>query len=116
MNTLEQVLAQHPTLGYTGFGGPWSAPGDWQEDRRMLAQAHQDFQFAVDWLRANCRPAKRVTSSAVSSYALKHYAERSHPRGYLSNGVLIAAALALGYPWRQDGINAWIAVRRTDRR
>lgn len=117
MKTLEQVLQDHPSLTYGGFWGPWrDRQGERQSDRQRLAEAHDEFNFTVDWLQRNLRPTKRVGVQAPSSYYLKHLAEKEYARGYIANGVLLAAALALGYPWRQHRINAWIGVSAADAR
>jgi hypothetical protein len=48
------------------------------------------------------------------SYALKHRAERWSRllrlgrQNYVSNGAMIAAALAFGWDVRRDGVNAWL--------
>jgi hypothetical protein len=116
LKTLEQVLDEHPDLARCGFWGWWSEGGaaEQAEDRDALAGAQADFAFAAAWLRAHLRPTAQASARSPSSYLLKHLAEKDHPRRYLANGVLIAAALALGYPLRRDGINARIGVLLKD--
>lgn len=116
MKTLEQVLDEHPDLTVFGFWGWWSDGGAAEKEalREALAQKQADFAFAAGWLHRNLRPTARPTPRSPSSYLLKHLAEKEHPRRYLPNGVLLAAALALGYPWRQDRINARIGVQLKD--
>ncbi len=76
-----------------------------------------EFELCKEWITRFCKPRK--TPSRWGSYGLKHVVERFYSgpgqRGYVSNGALIAAAIACGYePLNVNGPNAefafWINV------
>jgi hypothetical protein len=76
-----------------------------------LARMIEEFCAALAFLFAGAPGAKRHRS--VDSYSLKHAAERwaaahGSKGAYVSNGALIAAALARGLTVRRRGINALI--------
>ena len=113
--TLAEVMDEHPDLGDAGFEGVW-----WQidaatvaEDRAALAREGALFDYCVEWLAERLDPAPRLThaNSSYGSYGLKHNAERGAPDGYVPNGVMVAALLALGYPSKQVGPNLYPAIR-----
>lgn len=94
MMTLQQVLAQHPTLSDVGFG-----PGD--------AIRLDEFEFSVRWLHDKPRIKLR---GRVGSYGLKHVMERL-TGVYVTNGAFIAAALALGIRVQHThGVNASLGL------
>lgn len=93
---LASVLAAHPNLA--GFGWRTKLHNEivFTQSRGTLRDAAGEFARALEFFRAadHAIPA--------SSYAVKHLAEQWHreryPKqdSYISNGALIAAALALG--------------------
>lgn len=91
---LRRVLAAHPDLAAYG----WKVRDDalFVRSRLHLRDAVAEFTRALAFLRA------RPPLSPISSYAFKHAAERWHrernpdAEAYISNGALIAAALAQG--------------------
>ena len=86
---LNALLDKYPTLDSLGAAGTGS--------RDELRQANESVTRAAEWLGEN--PDK-----AGDSYELKHEAEKTI--GYITNGVLIAAALLAGRECRfGDGPN-----------
>lgn len=115
--SLEEVMAKHPKLNFSGCERSRIDPNfDMEGQRRSLANSINAVEAAMDYLVG--LPIVKVTSRrARDSYELKHKAERT-PRsmscanGYISNGCLIAAAYMLGLDVKPTGINAIIGVGR----
>lgn len=124
---LRGVIDQHPLLGASGFrcGHPagerrracvnlaCGKPDKWlDEDREALMTPHSvAVMLAVAEVIDSCRRTKAATDDSPGSYQLKHSVEKvltNHPeaRGYVSNGQLIVAAIACGFPVRQDSPNS----------
>jgi len=121
---LKALMAEHPTLSHFGIGqssDEWfsSVSPEWKEsrndsqeekdlifqaEREMLGDNMADLIWTIDWLRSNVEPIKTI-NRRHSSYGLKHLAEKFSPGGYLSNGVFIAAAMIVGYPFEVDPPN-----------
>jgi hypothetical protein len=80
-----------------------------QAEREMLGDNMADLIWTIDWLRSNVEPIKTI-NRRHSSYGLKHLAEKFSPGGYLSNGVFIAAAMIVGYPFEVDPPNAMFGM------
>lgn len=82
-----------------------------QENRRRLRENIKDVVKTHHWLVANIQPVK-TTGRALSSYGLKHVAERDI--GYIWNGTFIAAAIIARYPHRfyEDSPNVGFGVSR----
>jgi len=102
---IERVMSSCPALTTFGFGTfeHQGAPGDTRDfmaQRKEMLSEQSCLQFCIAgaWLN-QCGRIVDVNRSA-SSYALKHEAERWAGR-YVSNGMLIAAAVHLGYSVRQ---------------
>ncbi|MGA7713922.1 MAG: hypothetical protein WCA81_18665 [Rhizomicrobium sp.] len=96
-----RVMVRHPELTTNGFGfGHLVRPADYEVEfqkrrRDMLSDGScRQFEMAVTWLRL-CSRTKRV-NRGQTTYGLKHEAE-AWARSYISNGMLIAAALHLGF-------------------
>lgn len=111
--TLEQVLDKEPDLGFSGFKEPFFTPEGDREDM-LTERAHHQFERAVQWLIRQPR-TKNVNPRAGTSYRLKHIAE-ADMNGYISNGMFIAAAIALGFEYERNekteigGKNVWINI------
>ncbi len=116
---LKVLMAEHPTLNDFGIGhgsahySP-NDPPEWkdrilQAEREMLGDSMVDVIWTVHWLRLNVEPIKTI-NRRHSSYGLKHLAQKFSPNGYLSNGVFIAAALIVGYPFKVDPPNAMFGM------
>jgi hypothetical protein len=124
---LRAVIDQYPLLGASGFhcGHPagrrrvgctnlaCGKPVEWLvEDRAALVTPRSVVvMLAVAEVINPCRRTKRATDDSPGSYQLKHSVEKvltNHPvaRGYVSNGQLIVAAVACGFPVRQDSPNS----------
>jgi hypothetical protein len=106
METLKRVLVENPNLCANGWG---TEPHDFERSRAHMTSPHgvEEFERALAFVEARCRPTKAITTHA-GSYGYKHMAENWHRRElgdaadcYVSNGALIAAALALGYRHRR---------------
>jgi hypothetical protein len=114
MNTIDEVLNEHPRLTARGYDG------DPQSDRyealrEEIRNATDELTIALDFL-SKCSP---TNSFSELSYHLKHMMEGSTAgfgpyKGYVSNGVAILAALMLEYeikPLGYDDPNVLIAVK-----
>jgi hypothetical protein len=113
--SLAQVMDEHPTLNFDGYGRSRISPNfNMDSERRTLAGSIDAVEAAMDYLVA--LPTVKVTSRrARGSYELKHKAERTSramtcANGYISNGCLIAAAYMLELDVEPTGINATIGV------
>ena len=62
------------------------------------------------WRRDDVTPIK---TSTVGSYGVKDSIERATGE-YLPNGVLIASAFIVGYPFRYDQPNVWFGMSQRD--
>jgi len=116
---LKALMDEHPTLNHFGIGhgsAGWDSDKspEWrdrilQAEREMLRESIVDVIWTVGWLRSNVEPIKTI-NRRHSSYGLKHLAEKFSPDGYLSNGVIIAAAMIVGYPFKVDPPNAMFGM------
>lgn len=116
---LKVLMAEHPTLNDFGIGhgSAHYSPNDspefkdlvLQTERDVLSGSMADVIWTVHWLRLNVEPIKTI-NRRHSSYGLKHLAEKFSPNLYLSNGVLIAAAMIVGYPFELDPPNAMFGM------
>lgn len=95
---LEALLAEWPMLVATGFVTPDQDADAVQCNRQYLLKRWEEVATVVAWL-ADVTPTRRLTD--WSSYELKHYVERTPPRGYISNGAMIAGALLAGFRVRR---------------
>lgn len=104
-NRIAKVLQALPQLTVFGIG-IYRPPGGFQpeeyaqkfaKDQALLLQSTEMFARVCDWLL----PIPRTKNPSISSYELKHICENSLPRGgYVYNGVFIAAAIDMGFPWK----------------
>jgi hypothetical protein len=106
---LATILQLRPDLVYGGLA-PAAVHADWRrfspEDYQTRWQAARDelagnvhtFRLVYDWLGRVER--RRAINTSTGSYGLKHVVERIIET-YVANGVMIAAALARGFPARQ---------------
>lgn len=132
---LHRVLDAHPMLTQRGFDSAWM-PGvgcerdkSPQERRALLAErrheAYEDDwsfdQFELAWIYLSRQDKIKSINRRTGSYGLKHRAENLmrqfgyfRPLGnYVSNGMLIAAAYALGFevrPIAPDNYNAYLNI------
>jgi hypothetical protein len=110
-----RALAADPRLTSHGYG-TFEAPGRSShaaERAELLARLDAVVRVA-SWLRDNLGATRGAGRNG--SYALKHLYERATGE-YVTNGELILAALAAGYPVRPDGPgrpNAAVGVRARD--
>ena len=124
-NAIEAVRAAYPSLGWHGFGlknipaaTPKERAATFHVFRREMTELGQmeEFRRACDFL-ATVRRSKNINRD-LDSYGWKNVAERwcakRHPGddSYISNGMLIAAALALGFQVIpiDGGPNGWINI------
>ncbi|MEU3633030.1 hypothetical protein [Streptomyces fradiae] len=115
--TLAEVMDEHNML--TDFG-----IGVWDSDRLTVGQRRAEIAAARDrlrreenllletaqWLRDHVMPIK---TPSASSYAVKHLIEDATDV-YMTNGVFIAAALIVGYPFRYAEPNVLFGMSRRD--
>ncbi|MFH8453901.1 hypothetical protein ACH4CD_32205 [Streptomyces fungicidicus] len=115
--TLDEVMEEHEKLGNFGIG-VFSSPRPATEQRHAeLAVERENLRRNDDlvmetalWLRENVTPIK---TSTVGSYGVKDSIERATGE-YLPNGVLIASAFFVGYPFRYDQPNVWFGMSQRD--
>ena len=107
---IRRAMEAHPTLNYSGFGIHDSGWSRWTAEERRSALAERrtsmltdnavaEFRLAQDYL--NRLERRKSANPDVNSYWLKHRATDWHSGvgtsdTYMSNGMFIAAALALG--------------------
>jgi len=101
---IKAVIERHPSLTDFGFGvyaertlTREEYTARFAKDRAALLQGEglQGFRRAHTWLGLY-RKTRRINPRTGGRYAIKHVAERQMG-GYISNGELIAAAVALGF-------------------
>ncbi|HWY85008.1 MAG TPA: hypothetical protein VNY10_24255 [Roseiarcus sp.] len=105
---IAEVEARYPDLDASGFLDGSRTPS------AKLSAAHCGFATAIAFIRAHAAGAHRQRQGYYS-YVLKHTAEKWTETDdgpgyeYVSNGAMIAAAIASGWSVRRvDGINAWL--------
>ncbi|MGC4917172.1 hypothetical protein [Streptomyces albogriseolus] len=115
--TLAGVMDEHEMLGNFGIGVFNSPRLAIKQRRSELAVERENLRRheglvaeTALWLRDNITPIKTPT---IGSYGLKHLIERATDV-YLPNGVLIASAFIVGYPFRYDQPNVRFGMSRRD--
>lgn len=120
--TIRRIIDEHTQLSNFGFGvfapykkSPEQAATELAQSREeMFEQRSIDqFESCCNWLRSF--PKTKSINRRVTSYGLKHLAERDID--YVTNGIFIAAAIAEGFRFERVGPNAvfniaMAAVRR----
>ncbi|MFI8952638.1 hypothetical protein ACIGO6_39990 [Streptomyces sp. NPDC053750] len=114
---LAEVMEEHERLGNFGIG-VFNSPRLAAEQRRaQLAIEREHLRRNEElvaktalWLRDNITPIRTPTAD---SYGVKHLIERATGT-YLPNGVLIASAFIVGYPFRYDQPNVRFGMSRRD--
>lgn len=114
---LVAVMEQHPRLGDFGIGvfdarrkTAEQRRAELAADRQKLAVSGAAVMDTVAWLHENITAIKTPT---VSSYSVKYLMEQATGR-YVTNGVVIAAALIAGYPFKYDLPNVLFAMSARD--
>ena len=125
---IESILEANPRLTTHGFGVPdsygWSGPKYINEVKRSRDEFYNDWQcdqFELALLLLQHCDKRKSLNRNVSSYGLKHTAERISREhkirtdlgNYVSNGVLIAAAISESFDvrpidWRS--LNAYLNI------
>jgi len=108
---LADVEARYPTLSCDGFGS--LTP-------RRLRDVPEQFAVAMAFIQAGAPGvpfATRRNGGRFYSSGVKHAAERWSEETlgahhYVSNGAMIAAAIASGWSVEPDGANAWLKPSR----
>ncbi|MDR3611044.1 MAG: hypothetical protein P4L27_10810 [Ignavibacteriaceae bacterium] len=104
---LDMVLLQNKNITYAGIQSlnhPLYA-----KCRVDLKSALNEFQLACAFL-SQCKKSKAI-NKRNNSYHLKHKLERFVGM-YISNGSIIAGAIALGIKYEVDGPNVWLAISK----
>jgi hypothetical protein len=107
------IMERHPTLSAFGFGcfGQYhrefrnDISEELKGDRQELRESVDQCQRACDWL-SRVEISKSI-HRCHSSYGLKHQVERYYDMIPCSNGAFIAAAIHMGFKWKQVGPNAY---------
>jgi hypothetical protein len=127
---LHRVLDAHRLLTQRGFDSAWMrVSGEMDKRLTMLEErrkeAYEDDwsfdQFELAWIYLSQQQMIKSVNRRTSSYGLKHRAENLmrefghfRPLGnYVSNGMLVAAAYALGFevrPIAPDHYNAYLNI------
>lgn len=116
---VEEVLKKYPDLHYYGFGFRMYEPMTIQErdklKREKLKELQQHFfnslkeiEHVVNLLQ-HIKKIKTI-NERHSSYGLKHWAEKTAPGRYISNGSFIVGAILTGFETIIDGPNAWFNI------
>ncbi len=107
---MKSIMRKIPHLTDFGFENPSSDKKRFAENRDKMLEPRSLGQFLVacDWW-AQRRKTLVVNPRAGSSYGLKHFAAREI--GYVTNGIFIAAAIAEGFRYKEDGPNAHFNIR-----
>ncbi|MGW2712245.1 hypothetical protein ACWC4J_25175 [Streptomyces sp. NPDC001356] len=115
--TLAEVMEEHEMLGYFGIGVFSSHRLAVKQRRAELAVEREHLRRNEDlvaetalWLRDNITPIK---TPSAGSYAVKHLIEQA-TCVYMPNGVFIASAFIVGYPFRYDQPNVRFGMSRRD--
>ncbi|MGW6695571.1 hypothetical protein ACWF62_17525 [Rhodococcus sp. NPDC054953] len=115
--TLAEVMKEHEKLSYFGIGVFDPSRLTAVQRRAELAVQREHLRRNEDlvvetarWLRDNITPA---SDSIFGSYDVKHVIERATGT-YLPNGVLIASALIVGYPFEYDQPNMRFGMSQED--
>lgn len=90
----EDVLSLYPLLSDHGYKYRQGTHQPRTPFRTVPKPDKECVRFAIDWL-AKSRPSIN-TKKVANSYGLKHRAEYSDGRGYITNGGFICAALMAG--------------------
>ena len=107
---LVAIWSKHVTLTSEGLMDR-GEPGYAASRAKMLTYP-EDFALASAFIAAGDLGPR--SHGEFHSYALKHRVERwsrllqLSRQHYVSNGAMIAAALAFGWGARRDGVNAWL--------
>jgi len=107
---LADIEARFPQLACDGFLGASNA--FYATPTVGLSEVPEQFAAAMDFIRAGAPGGWRRPRGRYS-YGLKHAAEAWSrtaygDKAYVSNGAMIAAAIASGWSVEPDGINAWL--------
>jgi hypothetical protein len=115
--TLAEVMEEHESLGNFGIGVFSSTRLTAEQRRAELAVERERLQRNEDlvvetalWLRDSITLIKTPTAG---SYGVKHLIEQA-TGVYLPNGVLIASAFIVGYPFRYDQPNVRFGMSQRD--
>ena len=112
---IERVMAQEPTLTYSGFFVPFKWPREERQatfremrERTLDPDYTDHFERACSWLNRQLRT--KSLNKRAGSYSVKHEAEKEV--GYISNGMFIAGAIACGFAVQQqaDSPNAYLNI------
>jgi hypothetical protein len=104
--TLAEVMEEHETLGNFGIG-VFNSPRLTTEQRRAELAVEREH------LRRNEDNVTPIKTPTAGSYGVKHLIERA-TGVYLPNGVFIASAFIVGYPFRYDQPNVRFGMSRRD--
>jgi hypothetical protein len=104
-SVLQRVLAEYPKLTRWGFLN-LSDPDHGRARAEMVAH-FDEFQRACDFIAAGMPGASQGRRRGYESYSMKHRAQEWAGR-YVSNGAVIAAALASGWAAKRHGMNAML--------
>lgn len=108
-SALDAVWTVNPSL--TAWGFDEQQEQSFQTNRTELKNSLSQFQCACVYLSR--RKKNKMKYSFNNSYTLKHLAEGKF-HTYISNGVLIAAALHLGFKYTRIDPNAFFYMSKTE--
>lgn len=95
-----QVIDENPELCVHGLGiGAGREPSNFGKLRDELKTREKDFEYACDWLQQCDRVQK--PNDFATSMQLKHDAARFFGPVDMEHGAFIAAAIALGIPYKR---------------
>lgn len=114
---IQEILREYPTLSYFGFGvfderirrqrGELSQEkynAELKEFQQQLFDNIDEINYVINWLR-DVEKIKTF-NKRHSSYGLKHFAEKTAPKRYISNGSFIVGAILSGFKVKISEPNA----------
>ena len=113
--TIEQLHKLYPKLTPAGFNYKSRTDGKWvyDLDSDRIVKKPIAYKTIAEFLTNNISKTKTINKTSTT-YHYKHVVE-SNIRHYITNGMLIAAALACDYKMKYyDGPNAFFAWSRKD--
>ena len=118
---IQDVLKQYPNLNYFGFGlfdervrrrkgelNQEQYDSELKESQQQLFDNTEEIDHVVNLLQGVEKI--KTFNERHSSYSLKHWAEKTTPKQYISNGSFIVGAILAGFNLKIDQPNAYFNI------
>ena len=108
---IQNVIKLIPTLTHRGVLD-CSDKNALKFEQLQLLKSGEQFQRLCDWIgKSYLEKIKSINTDNANSYHLKHLDEKDI--GYVSNGLMIAALIHLGFQYQLDGgLNVDFAISK----